>query len=369
MKEKIFVTRPTLPELQNWLPILNEIWESRNLTNGGKFHELFEKELAAFLGVKHISLFNNGTIALLTAIQALDLKGEVITTPFTFVATAHSIMWNNLTPVFADISPNSFNINPRSIEKMISEDTSAILPVHCYGYPCEAHTIEKIAKQHNLKVIYDGAHAFNVKINGQSIFNFGDLSILSFHATKVFNTFEGGAIISQSEEMKKKIDELKNFGIVDNENIEALGLNGKMSELNSSIGLLQLKSFKDDLKRRHENSLVYKSELNDLSEVSILPYKNTTTPNYSYFPILIKSSKGPEVRDELFSHLASHNVFARKYFFPLISNVNIYKNCKKDDLINSILASNQVLCLPLYPDLSNSEISYISSLVREFFKK
>lgn len=364
---KITVTQPSLPALEEFLPYLKEIWESKNLTNGGPFHKKLETELANFLGVPYISLFTNATIALLTALQALRITGEVITTPYSFVATSHSLLWNGIKPVFVDIDPESFNLSPEAIEAAITPDTTAIMPVHCYGNPCELEKIQQIAENYNLKVIYDAAHAFGVRQKGQSILKAGDLSILSFHATKVFNTFEGGAIISHDARTKQHIDHLKNFGFVDEVTVVASGINGKMSEFNAALGLLQLKHIREELNKRRIVDTQYRQGLGDLNGIHLsTPAENCET-NWSYFPLRV-TEKFPMSRDELYNHLKSKGILARRYFYPLISEFPMYRNLpssQASNLPNAPKASREIICLPQHAGLEMHDVSYIISCIQE----
>ena len=363
MNSPIYVTQPVLPELDDFIPYLEQIWKNKILTNCGPLHQQLEKELCDYLGVEYISLFNNGTIALLTALQALNLaEGEVITTPYTFVATAHSIVWNKLTPVFVDIDPETSNIDPAKAEQAITAKTVAIMPVHCYGIPCDVEYLQKIADQNNLKLIYDAAHAFGVKHLGQSLLNYGDLSVISFHATKVFNTFEGGAVVCHSAEMKQRIDRLKNFGIVNETTIDDISLNGKLSEVHAALGLLQLKSIDDALLARKNIDRYYRELFSDVDGILCIQRTLTETDNYSYFPIVISKSYLLN-RDELFEELKKHNVFARKYFYPIMTDLDIYKQYQSDTPKAKLL-SEQVLCLPMYPSLSFDECKYIVNIIK-----
>ena len=363
-----YVTKPFLPPLNEFMPLLEDIWQSRILTNGGPMHQKLEAELCIYLGVKHISLFSNATIALITALQALDIQGEVITTPFSFVATSHSLLWNNTTPVFIDIDRKTLNLDPTKIEAAITSKTSAIMPVHCYGNPCDVDAIEVIAQKHNLKVIYDAAHAFGVDCHCGSVLNHGNLSILSFHATKVFNTFEGGAIICPDLETKTKIDFLKNFGHDGETSVIAAGINGKMSELNAALGLLQLNYVDDLILQRKNIALEYQLRLEGVRGVRIVGPFEQEKANYSYFPILINDEFRVS-RDELYESLKSIGIYTRRYFYPLISEFPMYQHLPSSDKSNHPVAfelSNQILCLPIYPDLESSVISnicdHISSL-------
>lgn len=363
--KKIFVTQPTLPPLDEFIPYLQQIWDNKMLTNGGPMHQALEQQLCEYLGVPFISLFNNGTNALLTALQCFNLSGEVITTPYSFVATSHALIWNNLEPVFADIDPISLNIDPKAIEAAITEETSAILAVHCYGNPCDTKAIQEIADKYSLKVIYDAAHAFGVKDKKGSILNYGDLSILSFHATKVFNTFEGGAIISHDLATKQRIDQLKNFGIVSETEVSDIGSNGKMSEVNAAFGLLQLNYVDEAIAKRKEISDVYQRELSTINGITCALNPLLEQHNYSYFPILIDEEKYGKSRNALNELLKANNIFARRYFYPLISDFLAYKNFNyQDKLTKAKTASDNVLCLPIYPDLSNSTLRCIIQIIK-----
>lgn len=364
MSKPIYVTQSVLPELNDFIPYLEQIWESGVLTNGGPFHQQLEQELCEYLGVDYISLFNNGTIALVVALQALGLKtGEVITTPYTFLATAHAIAWNNLTPVFVDIDPITSNIDPKEVEKAITENTVAILPVHCYGIACDVEALQDIAKKHDLKLVYDAAHAFGVRYKGQSLLNYGDLSTVSFHATKVFNTFEGGAIICHSAEMKQRIDQLKNFGIIDETTVNDVSLNGKLSEVHAALGLLQLKSIDQVLESRMQVDQHYRDLLSDVKGIKCIQRDNLDKDNYAYFPIAVSDAYSL-TRNQLFEKLKEHNIFSRKYFYPLMTDLNIYKQYKSD-IPNAKLLSEQVLCLPMYPALDNNTIQKIVQIIKD----
>jgi len=366
MGEKTFVTRPFMPPIEEFEPYLKEIWESHCLTNGGKFHEQLEKELANFLGVKHICLFANGTLALLTAMQALKLTGEVITTPFSFVATSHSLLWNGLKPVFVDITKDTFSINPDKIEEAITPDTTAILPVHVYGIPCDTVKIQNIADTYGLKVIYDAAHAFGVDCRGESILNCGDLSVLSFHATKVFNTFEGGAIICHDEKTKNRIDKLKNFGHDGETKVIALGINGKMNEVQSAFGLLQLKYVRTLINKRKAIYEKYKEKLSKIDGIIVPELPKGLVHNYSYFPILV-GDEYPQTRDGLNDTLRCQNIYARRYFYPLISDFATYRrmpSASPDNLPVARKVAGQILCLPIYPDLQDETIERVIELIK-----
>lgn len=363
---KITVTQPALPPLEEFIPYLQQIWESKVLTNNGPFHQQLEKELAEYLGVKYISLFTNGTLALITALQALKVTGEVITTPFSFVATTHSLWWNNIKPVFADIEPNTFNLDPEKVEAAISPQTTAIMPVHVYGNPCNLEAFKKIADTYGLKLIYDAAHAFGVKVNGQSILNFGDMSILSFHATKVFNTIEGGAIICHDEKTKKRIDYLKNFGFADETIVIEPGINAKMNELQSAYGLLQLKNVDQFITLRQKVALTYKSSLNGLKGIGFLNDSIGIKHNYAYFPILVDVNQYGKTRDELYEELKTHNIYGRRYFYPLISHFPTYRglqSAKPSNLQVAEEVAKKVICLPIYPDLQQEVVMKIVSII------
>lgn len=361
----IMVTQPSLPPLEEFHSYLEKIWDRRILTNGGPFHQALEAALCEYLGVQHISLFSNGTIALVTALRALDIRKEVITTPYSFVATSHALLWNNIDPVFVDIDPETFNISCNMIEDAITDTTQAIVPVHCYGNPCDTTRIKEIADRNGLKVIYDAAHAFGVRNCGQSILLDGDLSVLSFHATKVFNTFEGGAIVCHSAEMKEHIDRLKNFGITDEVTVCELGINGKMSEINAALGLLQLKYIDDAIKRRGEINGRYRELLSEARGIQCPTSPASVTQNFSYFPILI-GAKYPLTRDELYEKLRNQNIYTRRYFYPLISQFSMYRTFSSASPRNLPVATDiarRVLCLPIYPDMSDEDVVEISGLI------
>lgn len=362
----IFVTQPSLPPLEEFIDYLKLIWDSKILTNNGPLHQLFEEKLAAYLGVKHLSVFANGTLALMTALQALRINGEVITTPFSFVATTHSLWWNNIKPVFVDIEPEYFTIDPQKIEAAITPLTSAIMPVHVYGNPCDTEAIQRIADTYGLKVIYDAAHTFGVTINGNSILNAGDLSILSFHATKTFNTIEGGAIISPDEKTKKRIDFLKNFGFADEVTVIEPGINAKMNELQAAYGILQLKYVDYYVSRRKKIALLYREQLSGIPGLRILDDIAEVRHTYTYFPILVDSISFGLSRDELYEKLKAHNIFGRRYFYPLISQFPTYRglpSANPDNLPVATRIANQVICLPIYPDLSLEDVNTICKVI------
>jgi len=365
MSKPIYVTQPYLPPLEEFMPYLEEIWANKILTNGGPFHQQLEQALCDYLGVKHICLFTNGTIALVTALQALRITGEVITTPYSFVATAHSLLWNGIKPVFVDVDPNTLNLDPAKIEAAITPHTTAIMPVHCYGHPCDVEAIQKIADNYNLRVIYDAAHAFGVKDKNGSVLNHGDLSVLSFHATKVFNTFEGGAIICPDAKTKIRVDQLKNFGHVGEVTVVAPGINGKMSEFNAALGLLQLKYIDQAIARRKAIDAGYRERLKNVKGIHCLNDAGEKVANYSYFPILVDADY-PISRDELNQKLKDSGINPRRYFYPLISEFPMYRglpSANRDNLPVATVASSQVLCLPIYPDLEISAVDEIANFI------
>ncbi len=354
MSDNVYVTSPLLPPLEEFIPYLEKIWHNKVLTNGGEFHQQLEAALADYLGVKYICLFANGTLALLTALQALRVTGEVITTPYSFVATSHTLLWNGLTPVFADIDPDTFNIDPRRVEELITPQTTAIMPVHCYGIPCEMNKIQQIADAYGLKVIYDAAHAFGVRQDGVSILNQGDLSVLSFHATKVFNTFEGGAIVCHDAATKQRIDYLKNFGFAGETRVVAPGINAKMNEVEAAFGLLQLKHVDAALSERASIYQRYTELLADIEDIDLIQVPENVSWNYAYFPILIKKTF-PLSRDDVYELLKTENIYTRRYFFPLISSFAMYRGLPTSSPENLPYANkiaDEVLCLPIYPGLS-----------------
>lgn len=363
--EKIYVTQPYLPPLEEFTPYLEQIWANKVLTNGGPFHQQLEQALCDYLGVPHLALFSNGTLALITALQALRVTGEVITTPYSFVATAHALLWQNCKPVFVDVEPRTLNLDPAKIEAAITPQTTAILPVHCYGNPCDVDAIQKIADNYNLRVIYDAAHAFGVEDAGGSILRHGDLAILSFHATKVFNTFEGGAIICPDAKTKQRIDHLKNFGFADETTVVAPGINAKMSEINAAFGLLQLKYMPQVMQRRAEVDAYYRERLASVRGINCLPKGHQTVANHSYFPILV----GPDYplsRDALYEKIKENGIHARRYFYPLISDFPMYRglsSASHNNLKKAALGASQVLCLPIYPDLKNSTQDTITKII------
>ncbi len=366
IKNPIYVTQPHLPPLEEFIPYLQQIWESKCLTNNGPFHQQLEQALCNYLSVKHISLFTNGTIGLVTALQALRITGEVITTPYSFVATAHSLLWNGIKPVFVDVDPDTLNLDPSKIEAAITPSTTAILAVHVYGHPCDVDAIQKIADIYNLKVIYDAAHAFGVRYHDGSLLSHGDLSVLSFHATKVFNTFEGGAIVSPDAKTKQRIDHLKNFGFVDEVTVVAPGINGKMSEFSAALGLLQLKGIDSALQQRRAVDARYRKAFANLKGIRCFSAVHEDVANYAYFPILVQSGYAMN-RDELYQKLREHDIIARRYFYPLISDFPMYRglpSAAQSNLPVASQAAKEVLCLPIYPGLTEEQLDTVISLVK-----
>jgi len=368
MKNKIItVTQPCLPPIEEFIPYLQEIWNNKWLTNNGPLHKQLEKELANYLGVKYISLFSNGTLALISALQALNIQGEVITTPFSFVATTHSLWWNKITPVFIDIEPEYLNLDPSKIEAAITPLTTAIMPVHVYGNPCRMDEIQEIADRHGLKVIYDAAHAFGVKKDGVSVLNQGDLSVLSFHATKVYSTIEGGAIICHTPEMKHHIDNLKNFGFQSETLVEEPGINAKLNEFQAAYGLLQLKYIDGFIAKRKAIAEQYFRLLVDIKGIRFLSCEDTITYSYSYFPVFIEEKTFGISRNDLYEKLKENNIFTRRYFYPLISSFEPYRDLPSatiENLPNATKAAEEVLCLPIYVELSDIDIFKICTIIK-----
>ena len=367
-KPTIYVTQPDLPPLEAMIESLREIWGNRTLTNGGPFHQRFEQALSEELGVEHLSLFSNGTLALVTALQALRITGEVITTPYSFVATAHSLLWNGIKPVFVDVDPQTLNIDPARIEAAITPQTTAILPVHVYGRPCDVNAIQHIADTYNLRVIYDGAHAFGVRegSDGQSVARHGDLTMLSFHATKVFNTFEGGALVCPDAKTKRRVDQLKNFGFVDEVTVVAPGINGKMNEFSAALGLLQLERVGSVLIKRRLIAQRYLEALADVSGIRLLFGDANASTNYGYFPVLV-GPQYPLDRDALYWKLREAGIHGRRYFYPLISDFPMYRglpSAARANLPVAADASARVLCLPIYPELGEEDQMHVIDIVR-----
>lgn len=368
---KIYVTQPSIPELEEFVPYLKQIWDNKWLTNNGPFHQDYETELAKYLGVKHLSLFSNGTLALITALQTLRITGEVITTPYSFVATTHSLWWNNIKPVFVDIEDQYFNLDPKRIEAAITPQTTAIMPVHVYGNPCNVQEIQRIADTHGLKVIYDAAHAFGVKLDGESVLNWGDLSVLSFHATKVYNSFEGGAIICQDEKTKQRIDLLKNFGIADEVTVIEPGINAKMNEVQAAFGILQLKHVDQYIADRRQRAELYMQLLSGVDGISYITPAEGVDYNYSYFPILINTERFGMSRDAVYFEFQKQDILCRRYFYPLITDFPIYRgmpSATADNLPHATQIAKEVLCLPIYPHLPLEDVERICKLLKSFKK-
>lgn len=364
--KQITVTSPLLPNLDEFQQMLQEIWDSKWITNNGSFHKQLERELADYLKVPYISLFTNGTLPLLTALQALRITGEVITTPYSFVATTHAIWWNGCKPVFVDIDPSTGNIDPEKIEAAITPQTTAIMPVHVYGKPCNTKRIQQIADTYGLKVIYDAAHAFGVEVDGKSILTAGDVSTLSFHATKVYNTIEGGAMVMHDEAMKKRIDYLKNFGFANETTVVGPGINSKVDELRSAYGLLNLRQVDEAIKCRHKVAVKYREALRTVEGISFFDDMPGVKHNYSYFPIFVDEKKYGMSRDDLYAKMKAANVLGRRYFYPLISEFSTYRglpSATPDNLPNAHKMANSVICLPMHHALSEDDIARILNLI------
>ena len=363
---QITVTSPLLPDLEEFYGLLRQIWDSKWITNNGQFHQRLEKELAEYLGVPYISLFTNGTLPLLTALQALRITGEVITTPYSFVATTHSIWWNGCKPVFVDIDPKTGNMDPDKIEAAITPKTTAIMPVHVYGKPCDTKRIQEIADRYGLKVIYDAAHAFGVKVDGESVLNAGDLSTLSFHATKVFNTIEGGAMVMHDEATKKRIDYLKNFGFAGETTVVGPGINSKMDEMRSAYGLLNLRQVDAAIEARHKVAVRYRDALRNVKGISFFDDMPGVRHNYSYFPVFVDAEEYGMTRNELYSKMKAANVLGRRYFYPLISEFSTYRgleSAKPENLPNAHKMAASVVCLPMHHALSDEDVERVLELV------
>lgn len=367
MKETITVTSPLLPSLEDFIPYLQDIWDRKWVTNNGHYHQELEKALCEYLKVPYISLFTNGTLPLMCALQALRITGEVITTPYSFVATTHSLWWNGIKPIFVDINPETCNIDPEKIEAAITPKTTAIMPVHVYGKPCDTERIQAIADKYGLKVIYDAAHAFGVEIGGESILNAGDMSTLSFHATKVFNTVEGGALICHDEKMKRRIDYLKNFGFAGETEVIAPGINGKMDEIRSAYGLLNLRQVDIAITARQKVANAYRNALRSVEGISFMEDMLEVRHNYSYFPIFIDAQKYRMTRDELYYKMREQDVLGRRYFYPLISDFSTYRgldSAKPENLPLAHKVANSVICLPMYYGLTEEEISIVINVIK-----
>ena len=364
--KKIYVTQPALPPLDKFIKYLEDIWASKWLTNNGKYHEKFERELCRYLGVKYCSLVANGTLALIVGLKALDITGEVITTPFSFVATTHALWWNGIKPVFCDIEDKNLCIDASKIESLITPKTTAMLPVYVYGHMCDVGRISAIARNYGLKVIYDAAHAFGIKIGNRSVLNYGDISILSFHATKVFNTIEGGAIVTNNKKVKEKVDFLKNFGFQDEVTVIGHGINAKMNELQSAYGLLQLKTVDAAIAKRKKIANMYRKALKGIKGIRYFMDPAGVEYNYAHFPILINEDEYGRARDEVYDTFKRHNIYARRYFYPLISAFDTYKNLPSASPGNLPVAqsiASQVLCLPMYSDMENKDVERVCEVL------
>ena len=365
-KDIITVTSPLLPNLDEFTESLKEIWESKWITNNGQFHQKLEAALAEYLKVPYVSLFTNGTLPLLTALQALRITGEVITTPYSFVATTHALWWNGIKPVFVDIDPSTGNIDPQKIEAAITPRTTAILPVHVYGKPCDTEAIQAIADKYGLKVIYDAAHAFGVEVNGESLLNAGDMSTLSFHATKVFNTIEGGAMVMHDEKTKQRIDYLKNFGFANEIEVVGPGINSKMDEIRSAYGLLNLKQVDAAIAARQKVAVAYRKALRNVDGISFWDDMPGVRHNYSYFPIFVDAEKYGMTRDELYMKMKDQGVWSRRYFYPLISEFSTYRgleSSRPENLPNAHMMADTVICLPMHHALTEEEIDKIKNTI------
>lgn len=365
---QITVTAPLLPDLDEFHELLKEIWASRWITNNGSFHQRLEQALAEYLKVPYVSLFTNGTLPLITALQALRITGEVITTPYSFVATTHSLWWNGIKPVFVDIDPATGNIDPDRIEAAITPKTTAIMPVHVYGKPCDTSRIQAIADKYGLKVIYDAAHAFGVEVNGESILNAGDMSTLSFHATKVYNTIEGGAMVMHDEKTKRRIDYLKNFGFAGETEVVAPGINSKVDEMRSAYGLLNLRQVDAAIEARHRVAVAYREALRGVEGITFFDDMPGVRHNYSYFPIFVDAEKYGMTRDELYFRMRDANVLGRRYFYPLISEFSTYRglpSANPENLSNAHRMASTVICLPMYHSLTDSDVNRVIELIRK----
>ena len=364
--KQITVTSPLLPDLDEFNAMLKDIWNSKWITNNGQFHKQLEKDLAEYLEVPYVSLFTNGTLPLLTALQALRVTGEVVTTPYSFVATTHCIWWSGCKPVFVDIDPATGNIDPNKIEAAITPKTTAIMPVHVYGKPCDTDRIQEIADKYGLRVIYDAAHAFGVKVNGESILNAGDMSTLSFHATKVYNTLEGGAMVMHDEATKKRIDYLKNFGFAGETEVIAPGINSKVDEVRAAYGILNLRQVDAAIEARHQVAIKYREALIDIDGITFMNDMEGVRHNYSYFPIFIDADKYGMTRDELYFKMKEQNVLGRRYFYPLISEFSTYRglpSATKENLPNAHKMADTVICLPMHHELSEGDMERILKLI------
>ena len=367
--KKLTVTSPLMPDLEEYNELLKDIWQRKWITNNGEYHKRLESALCEYLKVPYISLFTNGTLPLITALQALRITGEVITTPFSFVATTHSIWWNGIKPVFVDIDPSNCGLDPDKIEAAITPRTSAIMPVHCYGKPCDTKRIQEIADKYGLKLIYDAAHAFGVEVNGNSILNEGDISTLSFHATKAFNTIEGGAMVMHDAETKKRIDYLKNFGFANETTVVAPGINSKMDEMRAAYGLLNLKQVDSAIEARHRVAVQYREGLKDVPGIRFFEDMPGVRHNYSYFPIFVNEEEYGMSRDALYDLLKSHNILGRRYFYPLISTFSTYRglpSATPENLPVATRLANEVICLPMHHLLTCADVAHVVSLVNGY---
>ena len=365
-EKKITVTSPLMPSLEELEVYLKDIWDRKWLTNNGYYHQQLEKALCEYLGVPYLSLFTNGTLPLITALQALRITGEVITTPFSFVATTHSLWWNGIKPVFVDVDPVTCNLDPDKIEAAITPHTTAIMPVHVYGRPCDTERIQEIADKYGLKVIYDAAHAFGVKVDGQSVLNAGDMSTLSFHATKVYNTVEGGAIIMHDEQTKKRIDYLKNFGFAGETTVVAPGINSKMDEIRAAFGLVNLRQVDKAIDARHHIADRYRERLKAVPGITFMEDVPGVRHNYAYFPIFVDAEKYGMTRDELYERMKEHNIYGRRYFYPLISTFSTYRGLEsaaRENLPVATRIAEQVICLPMYYGLTDEDVERIVNLI------
>lgn len=364
--KQITVTSPLLPKLDEFHNLLKEIWKSKWITNNGHFHQVLEKELADYLNVPYISLFTNGTLPLITALQALRITGEVITTPYSFVATTHSLWWNGCKPVFVDVDPSTCNLDPEKIEAAITPKTTAIMPVHCYGKPCDTKGIQEIADKYGLKVIYDAAHAFGVEVNGESVLNAGDLSTLSFHATKVYDTIEGGAMVMHDEQTKRRIDYLKNFGFAGEITVVAPGINSKMDEVRSAFGILNLRQVDEAIAKRQQVAIKYRDALKDIPGIRYFEDMPGVHHNYSYFPIFINAEEFGRTRDQLYEDMKVQDILSRRYFYPLISEFSTYKglpSANKENLPIANKLAETVLCLPMHHELKDEDIERVIKVI------
>lgn len=366
MDDQITVTSPLLPNLDDFHNLLKEVWDSKWITNNGQFHQQLEKSLCKYLGVEYLSLFSNGTLPLITALQAMHITGEVITTPYSFVATTHALWWNGIKPVFVDIAPSNCGLDPDKIEAAITPRTTAIMPVHCYGKPCDTERIQTIANKYGLKVIYDAAHAFGVEVNGESVLKQGDMSTLSFHATKVYNTAEGGALIMKDAETKKRVDYLKNFGFAGETEVVAPGINSKMDEIRAVFGLLNLKQVDDAIEKRHQVAIRYREALRNVKGIRFFDDMPGVKHNYSYFPIFVKAEEYGKTRDELYCKMKEQGILGRRYFYPLISTFSTYcglPSAAPENLPVATRIANEVICLPMHHGLDDEDVNRILNII------